>query len=160
MKKRIQQETENLKAQLARALADYDNLVKRTEKEKSDFVRYANQNLAQDLFLVIEMLAEVQNHNSDPGIELSISQLKEILKNAGIVEIAPKTGDEFDPEKHEVVETLEKPGKKHGMVAEVVNSGYAFDDGKLIKPAKVRVYGEISGNENLKMKMQNDNLNI
>ena len=142
-----QGELENLKVQLARALADYDNLVKRTQKEKGDFARFANQNLAQDLFPIIEILTRVQSHTQmpDPGIELSISQLKAILKNAGIVEITPLPGEEFDPEKHEVIETLEGDENKRASVAETVSTGYTFDDGRLIRPAKVKVYEEKKG---------------
>lgn len=148
MAKRKSKNHENqidIKLQLARALADYDNLIKRTEKEKSEIVRYANQSLAQELFNVVEILARVQTHHPDPGIELSILQLKAILESTGIVEVIPSPGDAFDPEKHEVVEKLEKHDQKGGTIAEVVNSGFSFIDGRLIRPAKVKVYEEKRG---------------
>ncbi|MCA9390477.1 nucleotide exchange factor GrpE, partial [candidate division WWE3 bacterium] len=39
------QQNQDVEAQLKRALADYQNLQKRFEKEKQDVVRYANENL-------------------------------------------------------------------------------------------------------------------
>lgn len=149
-KKTHQNELDSLKTRLARALADYDNLVKRTEREKMDLVRFANQNLAEDLFPVIEMLEKVQKHQPNPAIELAINRLKVVLENAGIVEVKPEPGEEFDPEKHEAVETLGNE-EKHGKVAELLSSGYSYNDGKLITPAKVKVYG----NSNVQSQMSN-----
>lgn len=134
-----QREVDSLKVQLARALADYDNLIKRTEKEKSDFVLYANQNLIEELIPVIEMLILVQNHNPDPGLALSISGLKNILEKNGVIEVNPGQGSEFDPEKHEVVESIEDSTQGEGAIVQTLSSGFVWSDGKLIKPAKVKV---------------------
>lgn len=134
-----QNKVDSLKVQLARALADYDNLIKRTEKEKSDFMRYANQNLVEELIPVIEMLTLVQNHNPDPGLALSILGLKNILEKNGVIEVNPGQGLEFDPEKHEVVESIEDSTQGEGTIVQTLSSGFAWNDGKLIRPARVKV---------------------
>lgn len=139
------EELNNLRNQLARALADYDNLKKRVEREREDFEKVANIKLAIRLLPVLDILREAQKHLGDPGIAMTISQFEEALKEEGIEEINVKVGDEFTPEHEEAVDTVS--GGKKGTIAEVVLPGWRFASGKIIRPAKVKVYGEKSKKE-------------
>ncbi len=141
-RKNVSSQTEELKVQLARALADYDNLKKRAEKEKEEVVRYANQQLIEEILPSIELLERVYVHNEDPGVANVLSSLKEVLGEHGVLVIKPAAGEKFDEQRHEAVETVSNNSGKEGMIAEVVNTGYVWADGKLILPAKVKVYGE------------------
>ena len=127
-----------LKNQLARALADYDNLRKRSEEEKISWIKFATQKFIQDLLPVLDIFETVQEHLQDSGLAIAINQLKEVLGREGVVEIKPKAGDIFDENSHEVVEAVE--GKEEGRIAEVVTSGWKLIDGNVIRHAKVKVF--------------------
>ena len=128
-------ELDVVKNQLARALADYDNLRKRTETEKSVWLKFAKQDLLIRLLPVLDTLEAAQKHLKDQGLELTISQFQEILKEEGIEEIREQ---QFDANLHEVVDTL--AGGEKDRVAEMLLKGYKFNDGTVLRHAKVRVY--------------------
>ncbi|HJX59194.1 nucleotide exchange factor GrpE [Candidatus Woesebacteria bacterium RBG_19FT_COMBO_47_8] len=128
----------NLKAQLARALADYDNLVKRVEREKYEFEKKANLKLAIRLLPVLDILKQAQRHLGDPGIAITIVQFEDALKAEGIEEINVAPGDNFDTQLHEAVEVVEE-GKGKGKIKEIVMTGWRFNGGSVIRHAKVKV---------------------
>lgn len=153
-KKVVQEEIEALKAQLARALADYDNLKKRSEREKEFLVRYANQGLIEKLLPGIQLLDKAQQHVSDPGVGVAISQLKQAIKEAGVLEIVPRPGEKFDETRHEAIETVAPTDDKmHGTIVELVKTGAEWKDRTLIIPAQVKVYGKGEKEEELKKEM-------
>lgn len=125
-----------LKDQLARALADYDNLAKRTEAEKAVWMSFARKELLVKLLPVVDSLETAQKHLKDKGLELVLSQIKKIFDEEGIVEI--DTTGEFDENLHEAID-LSSGGKKN-MIAEIIEKGYKFVDGEVIRHAKVKVY--------------------
>lgn len=120
-----------------RALADYQNLVKRVEADKKDFVRFANMNLLAKLIPVLDILDLAAKHSSDPGIKMAVAQFRDVLSSENVQEISPAVGDNFDHELHECLETL--PGELDNTIAELVTSGYKIDK-FVIRPAKVKVY--------------------
>lgn len=120
-----------------RALADYQNLVKRVETEKKDFVRFANMNLLAKLIPVLDILDLAAKHSADPGIKMAVAQFRDTLSSENVQEISPKIGDPFDHELHECLETL--PGEPDNTIAEPVTPGYKIDK-FIIRPAKVKVF--------------------
>ncbi len=149
MRKNIQKnhkkekEVEVLKSQLARALADYDNLRKRVEKEREELIKFASLSLFEKLMPVFDMLNQAQKHLNDDGLKGVVGELKRVLKEEGIVEISVSPGEEFNENFHEAIE-VEKPKEKEkkGKIAEVFLNGWMLEGGKVIRPAKVKVYGE------------------
>ncbi len=129
-------EVEQLKNQLARALADYDNLRKRTEAEKSIWTKFAKQEILVKLLPAVDALESAQNHLKDKGLELALGEIKNVFSDEGIVEIDAK--EEFDPNLHEAIEIV--PGGKKNTIAQVLIKGYKFNDGEVIRHAKVKVY--------------------
>ncbi len=135
-----QLDIEDLKNQLARALADYDNLRKRTEKEKELIGKIANARLLERLLPVLDMMEEVQGHLEDPGLAIVVSEFRKSLEREGLYEIKVKVGDRFDENKHEAIDTIKGRNEKEaGTVAEIINSGWEIDD-LMIRPVKVKVY--------------------
>lgn len=124
-----------LKDQLARALADYDNLVKRTQGEKAVWMSFARKDLLVKLLPVIDSLEKAQKHLKDPGLDLVLAEVKKVFESEGIVEIDAK--GEFDADLHEAID-IEVGGKKN-MIAEVLQKGYKFTSGEVIRHAKVGV---------------------
>jgi len=132
------QEIQDLKVKLARALADYDNLRKRTELEKEVWIKFAGERILISLLPVLDNLEAVLTHLQDQGLAIAVSEFKKVFSEEGLLEIAPKKGDVFDHELHEAVE-VEKGGKKD-IIADVALNGWKFKDGKVIRYAKVKVY--------------------
>lgn len=128
----------DLKNQLARALADYDNLKKRTEIERGQFIKIANLGLVARLLPVLDMLDSAQVHLKDSGLAIAIKEFQATLSETGVEEIETKTGDKFDEKIHEAVET--GPGKT-GQIVEVVQKGYRMKDGPVVRHVRVRVGG-------------------
>jgi len=126
-----------LRDQLARALADYDNLRKRVEREKEGFEKLANLRLTIKLLPVLDALKSAQDHLKDRGVAITIGQFEDALKQEGIEEIKVSVGDGFNPEVHEVIEVV--PGKEDNIISEVSLTGWKFIDGPVIRHAKVKV---------------------
>lgn len=137
-KKTSDKQLSEVKSQLVRALADYDNFRKRVESEKGELVRLSSSIILSKLLPIIDMLDAVQKHLKDAGLAIAISEFRKVLFEEGLEEIKPNEGDGFSEDSHEVVEVI-KNGKK-GKVAEVVLSGWKFESGKIIRHAKVKVY--------------------
>ncbi len=129
----------NTKVQLARALADYDNLRKRSEEERGIWIRVATQNVVQKLLPVLDTLETAQNHLKDPGLAIATSQLKAVFVEEGLKEIDPQVGEEFNPEAHEAIDSEEKP-ELAGKIAEVYAKGWKFENGMVVRYARVKVY--------------------
>lgn len=135
--KRAKSETEQLKNQLARTLADYDNLRKRTEAEKEFWTKFLAEKVLIKLLPTLDVLESAQKHLNDQGLALAVSEFKKVLFEEGLVEISPAKNDNFDPKVHEAVESVS--GAKKGKISETVLPGWRFEDGKVIRPAKVKV---------------------
>mgnify|MGYP001578255473 CR=1 FL=1 len=139
-------EVVGLKIQLARALADYDNLRKRVDQERQVWIDFSSERVLTKLLPVLDMFEAAQNHLNDPGLAISIGEFKKILSEEGIEEIRVAKGDDFDEQLHEAVEVVEESpelveGKK-GKISELVLTGWKLMDRKVIRHAKVKVYGE------------------
>lgn len=139
-KNQPKKQIEDLTNRWKRALADYQNLEKRYEKEKSDFVQFSNANLILRLLVTLAHLEKAAAIFKDNGLNLIVNEFKKVLLDEGLEEIEC-LGKDFDPNLMEAVD-LVKGGQKD-KVAEVANKGYLLK-GKLLLPAKVKVYqGEI-----------------
>lgn len=125
-----------LKNQLARALADYDNLRKRTEEEKIIWMSFARKELLIKFLPIVDALETAQGHLKDEGLELVLTEVKKIFDSEGIIEVETNGG--FDENLHEAIDTMS--GGKKNMIAEVLQKGYKFVSGEVIRHAKVRVF--------------------
>lgn len=129
-------------ARLARALADYDNLRKRSEAEKEIWVKFSSERILNKLLPILDMLESAQGHLKDNGLAISLGEFRKILQEEGLEEINPKPKDAFDHKIHEVVESIEGGKDKKGQIAETVLSGWRFAGGPIIRFAKVKVFGD------------------
>jgi molecular chaperone GrpE len=133
--------------QLKRALADYQNLEKNTDKLIRLRYLQTRKKLAEDIIPVIDSLTIALKAKEDldltekteawvNGISASIENLEKVLANMGLTKFLPKQGDQFDSDIHEAVTTV-SDGKK-GQVFDVLQPGYRLDN-VLIRPARVVV---------------------
>ncbi len=124
---------EDFKEKYLRALADYQNLLKRTVKEKEDFLKFVNEGLIKKLLPVLDNLEKAENVLKDKGIELIHKELLGVLTNEGLERIIIKKDEAFDPGRMECI-AVEEGGKK----LEEVRAGYTLNK-KVIRVAQVKV---------------------
>lgn len=129
------QKHQELEERLKRTMADYQNLERRIEEERKLLSKLSAMLLVEKLLPVLDNLENAQTHLKDEGLEMVIKQFKEILTQEGVEEIEA-IGQQFDPSKHEAIET--QAGENDNTVARVVAKGYKIED-KVIRPAKVVV---------------------
>ncbi len=134
-------ETEILKDQLTRALADYDNLRKRTEEEKRLWISFSSQKILSKLLPILDALQESLKHTKDQGLALALSDFKNILKEEGLEEINPKKGDDFNHDLMEAIDTSETEDKNmNNKIESLLMSGWKFNEGPVVRHAKVKVF--------------------
>ena len=123
-----------LNDQLKRALADYQNLKKRVEGERLEFIKYVLEQFLVKLLPVIDALEAASAHLKDQGLDLAINQLKTVLTDEGVKEIS-LLNQLFDPKLAECLEIV--LGQKDQVVS-VAQKGYLLND-KVLRPARVKV---------------------
>ena len=129
----------DLESKYIRALADYQNLEKRTKQQQAGFIQLANSSLISKLLPIIDNLEIAALHLKDSGLDLILTQLHSILETEGVTQINPIDAN-FDTAQMECVEMV--PGQP-GKVIKVVSKGYRLNH-QLIRPAKVQVGQESS----------------
>jgi len=134
---KVHNELEVVKAMLARALADYDNLSKRVDRERTDLGKIASIGVIIKLLPVLDNLERAQEHIKDSGLAIAIGELINVLKDEGLTVINPSTGDEFDENTMEAIEVVS--GERDNMVSEVTLTGWKYEDGTVVRHAKVKV---------------------
>ncbi len=134
---KIHKELESVKTMLARALADYDNLNKRVDRERQDLIKIASVGVIIKLLPVIDNLESAQAHLKDQGLAISILEFKKVLNEEGLVEIKPKIGELFDENTMEAIEVV--PGTSDNTITETILMGWKFEDGTVVRHAKVKV---------------------
>jgi molecular chaperone GrpE len=134
--KKLQTEIEDLKTRLLRALADYENLQRRTEAEKEQIIKRANLNLIGELLPLFDLVKKAHDNLGDPALGLVKKEFESILEKADLEPIDQKDVG-FDPQIHEVVDVVS--GGQDGQVAEIVHNGFRLGNW-VLRPAKVKVY--------------------
>lgn len=136
-----------LEIQLARALADYDNLRKRAEKEKEEIIKLASISFFLKLVPIVDNLKKAQGYLKDEGLDNIIKELTRIISEEDIENVIAEEGRAFDENYHEAVEVEKiEDGSKSGLISQVLLEGWRIKDGPVIRPAKVIVYKMIGGN--------------
>lgn len=139
-KSNLQQQIKTLDENWKRALADYQNLSKRIESDKRDFVKFATANIISKLVPTLDILELAAKHSADPGVQMAVKQFNEVLATEGLQEISPNLGSSFDHNLHECTEVV--AGEPQDTIAELVTKGYKIDS-FVIKPAKVKVFKKV-----------------
>jgi len=131
---------------MLRLQADFDNTRKRLDKEKQDFIKFANEGIIAELLNVLDDLERAVDltetkHQDLPaflkGIEMILAHLYEMLKDHGVTPIAAE-GKIFDPNFHEALMQVEDKDLPEHTVVEELQKGYRLND-RVIRTSKVRV---------------------
>ena len=144
-------ERDALKDQLLRALADVENMRRRTERELETARRYGHTGFARDLVGAIDNLAlALEAAPKDEaartaeaidglvtGLEMSWKEIQATMERHGVRRISPQ-GEKFDYNFHQAMFEMPHPDHPPGTVVEVVQHGYVLHD-RLLRPAMVGV---------------------
>ncbi len=127
-----------------RAKADYLNLKKEMEAQNKEIKEWMSKIMLLPLLGIMDgfekAFSEVpENLKNDPWVNgvLGIRKQFEDYLTAQRVEPLKSEGENFDPIKHEAVESVE--GGESETVAEELQKGYLVN-GEVLRPAKVKVY--------------------
>jgi len=136
-----------------RERADFVNFKKRSEEEKKEYIKFANESLLEEMLTVLESFdmafMNKEQWNSVPqnwrvGVEYIHSQLVKILDENGLKEFSPKVGDKFDVKLHVAEEVTPVDSEaEDGLIKEVKKKGYIMN-GKIIIAPKVVVGAKTS----------------
>ncbi len=131
---------------ILRLQADFDNMRKRLEREKQDFIKFANEGIILELLNVLDDLertvglAESQHQDLSSflkGVEMILAHLYEMLKEYGVKPIEAE-GKIFDPHLHEAMMQVENKEIPEHTVVEEMQKGYMLND-RVIRTSKVKV---------------------
>jgi molecular chaperone GrpE len=137
-------EVTNYQEKYQRALADYQNLLKQSARDKSDLIKYGNEKLLNELlpvydFLKISLAHSAENDPLAAGLKYVLQEFKKVLANAQVSEVET-IGKSFDFHSMEAVETVETADEaQNDLVAKELQAGYRIFD-KVVRPARVAVY--------------------
>lgn len=131
--------------QLLRLKAEFENFRKRSDREKPAFVELGRAQVLLKLLPIHDVLElahnQIQSQHSDSelakGMEAIFKEFEKIFKEEGVVAMDP-AGKPYDPERHEVLGTVEKEGVQEGTVVDVLQKGFLLKD-KVLRTAKVRI---------------------
>lgn len=132
-------EPDSFEQRYLRALADYQNLLKQSNKDRLDFVKFAVEDFLNEILPVYDHLKlsikslkpEEEKSAWVEGVRCVLKEFKSILEKHGVEEIKTE-GQAFN---HDEMEAVEGEG---ALVDKEVMPGYKMH-GKVIKIAKVTV---------------------
>ncbi|NLT15673.1 MAG: nucleotide exchange factor GrpE [Clostridiales bacterium] len=130
------------KEKYLRLAAEYDNYRKRSSKEREALFTDVRCDTIAQLLPVYDNLARALSQEcSDEafykGIEMTMTQLRDILQKCGVNEI-PAVGEPFNPEVHNAIMHMEDPAYGASIVAEEFEKGFMLGD-RVIRHALVKV---------------------
>ena len=128
-----------------RQLAEFENFRKRSEKEKSQMFEVGAKSVVEKILPVIDnferglasMPEEEKGKPFADGIELVYKQMLVALDEIGVKPIEA-VGQEFDPNFHNAVMTVESEDMESGTVAEELQKGYMYQD-SVVRHSMVKV---------------------
>lgn len=150
-KTQLEEQLKEMTEKYKRALADTENLRRRSQKMIEDAKLYGIQDFCKDLLEVADILEkatesvpkeEVTSQNPHlknlyDGLVMTEVQIQKVFTKHGLVKLNPDN-QKFDPYEHEALFHAPVEGKEPGTVAVVTKVGYKLH-GRTLRPALVGV---------------------
>ncbi len=143
-------EAREYKDQLLRALAETENVRRRTQRDRDEALKYAIGGFARDLLVVADNLRRALDAipkdalaNDEAlralatGVEMTERLLQGAFERHGLKRIEP-VGEKFDSHHHQAVFEVPGGGQPAGTVVQLLETGYLLHD-RLLRPAMVGV---------------------
>jgi len=140
----LKQEVDKLNERRIRTAAEFDNFRRRSNSEKSRWIKNATERLVMEICEVLDNFERALDPEKEfddiasfrKGIELIYQQLQNILNKEGVQKIEA-LGQDFDPNYHEALAHIPSELEEN-KVAAVIQNGYRMNE-KVIRAAKVAV---------------------
>lgn len=134
--------------QYLRALADMENLRKRTQREKEELAKFANENILREVLPVIDNLERAIEHADQAemgesgaglleGVQMTLTQFSQVLGRFGVIPVE-SLGQPFDPALHQAMGQFATEEYAANTVAQQMQKGYQLND-RLLRPAMVMI---------------------
>jgi molecular chaperone GrpE len=138
----LRRENEQLRDQLLRKAAEFENYRKRMERDRQqagiDAAAAVLKGLVPTLDNLDRALESAGGESSlREGVELIRRELLTFLEGHG-VRVENPVGERFDPTRHQALSHEPAPGHPEGTIVEVFHKGYVYKD-RLLRPALVKV---------------------
>lgn len=138
-----QRDLKGSQEQYLRTMADMDNLRKRTQRDKEELAKFANESLLRDILPVIDNLERAVEHAEQAesndglfeGVQMTLNQFSQLLDKFG-VEPVDAIGQPFDPAYHQAMGQMESEEHPVNAVVQQMQKGYQLNK-RLLRPAFV-----------------------
>lgn len=130
------------KERYVRLYAEYENFRKRSTREREALYTDIRSETVLKLLPVYDNLEralamECTDEAFYKGVEMTMTQLKEIFEGMGIA-VIPTVGEAFDPDRHNAVMHIEDPEQGENIIVEEFQKGFMLGD-KVIRFSVVKV---------------------
>jgi len=135
-----------------RLAAEFENYKRRSQRDLSEAIKFANESLLKNLLPVIDNLERAVQCGKEAGInnavmegvELTHKSFLETVEKLGLRQIS-SAGQPFDPSMHQAVAQVDSSIMAPNMVVDEFQKGYFLHD-RIMRPAMVTVSKEPSNN--------------
>jgi molecular chaperone GrpE len=142
---KAQTEAREGRERMLRIAADFENFKKRNERERNEFLKFANERLLRELLTLADNLARAveagrkagESPTMTAGVDLVLQELMKVLKKFGL-EAIDAVDRPFDPTYHEALQQVETDEHEPGTVLWESQRGYTLH-GRLLRPSLVAV---------------------
>ena len=157
---KLQQELGEARDKYIRLVAEFENMRKRTQREREELIKYAHEEVIIELLGFFEdferTLAAAKTNPAEAtslvkGVEMVMKRMQDLFKKYDVKEI-DALGKKFDHNQHEALMVVESNDYEDETVIEVFQKGYMLGN-RVAKTAKVKVARkpseaeEVSGEE-------------
>jgi molecular chaperone GrpE len=144
-----QMELADMREQYMRAVAEVENVRRRSEQEILKVRKFALEGFASELLAVkdsLDLAASVElGERDDPlvanmheGLSLTRRQLDKVFEKFGIATLDPATGEKLNPDLHQAMSRQESAEVAPNHILQVIQKGFTLND-RLLRPAMVIV---------------------
>ena len=144
---KLQKQNAELTDKVLRLSAEMQNMSRRHEQEKANIYKYDGEKLIKEILPIIDnferaIALDDEDLTDDlskflSGFKMIYTSLLSTLQGIGVTEIEA-LGKPFDPTKMEAIMTANIMEEEQGVVLEVMQKGYMYND-KVIRVAMVKV---------------------
>ncbi len=141
----LRRQLDDKQDRLLRALAEADNIRRRAQRDRDDYVKYATESLLRELIPVLDnMDRALESARATPGagsvvtgVELIQRELLRVLERSGVTRYSA-VGQPFDPTRHEAIARVVSTEAAPDTVVTETAPGYLLN-GRVLRPAMVAV---------------------
>ena len=141
----LRRQLDDKQDRLLRALAEADNIRRRAQRDRDDYVKYASESLLRELIPVLDNMdralesarATAGAGSVVTGVELIQRELLRVLERAGVTRYSA-AGQPFDPTRHEAIARVVSTEAAPDTVVTETAPGYLLH-GRVLRPALVAV---------------------